>query len=260
MVRAYDYATLAGMANTIADEPRPQPQPRPQRPTGRLAGLALVLASAACFASGSTATKAVLAAGLTPLEATQGRVVVSAAVLVVALALVRPAALRVRRDEWPLLLGYGVLAFFAVQALYALALSRLPVGVALLLEYLAPVLVALWVRVVRRTVLPRSTWAGGVLAIGGLAVVARVWQGFRLDALGAAFAIAAAAALAAYFLLSERGIATDHDPIGLVAWGAVIGSVPITLADPPSDYPFAALATQVQLGPWPVPPCCRCSG
>lgn len=219
----------------------------------RLAGIGLILMSSASFGSGGTAAKAVLAAGVSPLHIVQARVAVTAAVLIAVLVAVRPRALRVRRAEWPVLVPYGLLGFGAVQLCYVLALTRLPVGVALLIQFSAPVLVALWVRVVRRTVLPRSVWLGAALAVVGLAMVAQVWRGFRLDGLGAVCALGAALALAAYFLLAERGLAADRDPLGLVAWGAVAGLVPLLLVASPVAFPFGALGTPVVVGPWPVP-------
>lgn len=220
---------------------------------GGVAGLVLVVGSAAAFGSGGPAAKAVLGAGVSSLQVVQARVCLTAVVLVAILAVVRPSALRVRRDEWPLLVAYGLLGFFAIQACYVLALSRLPVGVALLLEYLGPVLVVVWVRVVRRTVLPRTAWIGAVLAVAGLALMVQVWRGFRLDALGTIAGLGAAVGLAAYFLLSERGLGRDRDPVGLVAWGALVASVPLLVVTPPWTFPFDALAVGVDVGPWLVP-------
>ena len=211
------------------------------------------MVSSACFGSGGTAAKTVLAAGVAPLQVVQARVALTAAVLLGALLVTRPGALRVRRAQWPLLLAYGLLGFFAVQSCYLLALTRLPVGLALLIQFTAPVLVALWVRVVRRTVLPSSVWLGAALAVAGLVMVAQVWHGFRLDGLGAGYALCAAVALAAYFLLAERALRAEHDPLGLVAWGAVVGLVALVLVSPPARFPFTALGVVVPTGPWSLP-------
>lgn len=212
----------------------------------RTAGVLLVAVSAACFGSGGAAVKASLASGLSPLEVVQARIALSAVVLTLVVAVLRPGALRFRRSELPVLLAYGLLAFCLVQALYVLALSRLPVAVALLLEYLATVLVALWVRFVRRIPLPRTAWLGVALALAGLAMVVQVWQGFRLDALGVVIGLGSAGALASYFLLSERGLA-DRDPLGLVACGALIGVVPLALLGS-WRFQFSALGTPVPVG------------
>jgi drug/metabolite transporter (DMT)-like permease len=221
------------------------------RPSNRLTGTVLVVVSSACFGSSGTAAKATLASGLSPLGVVQAKATVSAVVLALIVAVLRPGMLRVRRAELPLLLAYGLLAFFLVQTLYVLAVSRLPIAVALLLEYLAPVLVALWVSVVRRTRLPRSTWLGAALALAGLAMVVQVWRGFRLDALGLVIGLASAGALASYFLLSERGVA-GRDPLGLVTYGALVGVVPLALLGS-WRFPFVVLGRPVTVGSWTVP-------
>jgi drug/metabolite transporter (DMT)-like permease len=225
---------------------QPVSMDRSARHGARLTGTVLVSLSVTCFGSSGASAKAALASGLSPLSVAQARIALSAVVLLVAVAVLRPGALRVRRAEVPLLLAYGLLAFCLVQTMYILALSRLPVAVAMLLEYLAPVLVALWVRVVRRTRLPRSTWLGATLALTGLALVVQVWRGFRLDALGLVFGLASACALASYFLLSERGL-SGRDPLGLVACGAVIGLVPLALLGS-WRFPFEVLDRPVTVG------------
>jgi drug/metabolite transporter (DMT)-like permease len=227
--------------------------PRARRRNAGLIGVGFIVVSSACFGSGGTAAKSMLAAGLSPLQVVQARVTITAVVLLTVLVVARPGALRVRRDEWPLLIGYGLLGFFTVQSFYVLALTRLPVGLALLIQYSAPVLVALWVRLVRRSVLPRTVWLGAGLAVCGLAMVAQVWHGFRLDGLGVGAALCAAVGLAAYFLLSERGLTADRDPLGLVTWGAMVCMLPLVLLAPPLRFPFAALAVHVPVGPWSLP-------
>ena len=71
---------------------------------------------------------------------------------------VRRGRLRVARKDWWLVGAYGLVSLAANQVVFSMSLSGLSVGVALLLEYLAPVLVALWVRFVRRE--PVSGWCG----------------------------------------------------------------------------------------------------
>ncbi|CAM5586810.1 hypothetical protein SRIMM317S_05916 [Streptomyces rimosus subsp. rimosus] len=91
------------------------------------------------------AAKPLISAGLEPLQVTWLRVAGAALVML-------PVAWRHRRLllRRPALLGFGLLAVAGVQACYFAALSRIPVGVALLIEYLAPALVLGWVRFVQR--------------------------------------------------------------------------------------------------------------
>src|SRR5262245_51694934 len=113
-------------------------------------GLLLALASAALLGACGPFGKALIEAGLPPAPAVWIRIAGSAVVLL-------PVAVLTGRLRWsvvaahrPALLAYGLLAVAGVQGFYYLAVARLPVGIALLLEYLAPVLIVLWVRFVRR--------------------------------------------------------------------------------------------------------------
>ncbi len=91
----------------------------------------------------------------TPLHVTWLRVAGAALVML-------PLAWRHRdllRERPGLLAGFGLLAVAGVQACYFAALSRIPVGVALLIEYLAPALVLGWVRFVQRRPVSRAAAA-----------------------------------------------------------------------------------------------------
>lgn len=215
-------------------------------------GTALILASAFCFGSSGPLAKPAMRVGMSAEQVTAVRVGLAALVLLVGVGLAKPAALRVRREHWRLLAGYGLLGVGGVQLCYFLAVSRLPVGIAMLLEYLSPVLVAVWVRLIRRVVLPRLMWLGTALALAGLAMVAQVWQGLRLDALGLLAGICTAVCSAAYFLIGERG-ATTMNRLGLVTWGMVIGALAVAVLAPPWTLPAGLLDVPTEFGPWRPP-------
>ncbi|WP_308282639.1 EamA family transporter [Pseudonocardia nigra] len=139
-----------------------------------------------------------------------------------------------------------------VQVLYFAAVSRIPIGVAMLLVFTSPILVAQWVRFVRRTVLPARIWVGTVLALAGLAVVAQVWQGLRLDAVGLVTGVGAALCSAAYFLVAEHATATVG-PLGLVTWGMVVGAAAIFVVAPPWSIPLDRLVAGADFGGRHVP-------
>ncbi|TDP96719.1 EamA family transporter [Labedaea rhizosphaerae] len=145
--------------------------------------------------------------------------------------MLRPRALVFGRGDLWLLLGYGVLGVAGVQLLFFVAVSRVPVGVAMVLVNAAPVLVALWVRVVRRTRLPGLVWVGIGLALAGLALVAELWHVDRLDLLGVAAGLASAVCSAGYFLLGEHS-AGRHDSFGVTAAGLAIGAVVVFAVSP----------------------------
>ena len=120
------------------------------------------------------------------------------------LALTAPGRLRVSRDEVALLVVYGIVGFALVQWLYFVAIERLPIGIGLLLEFTAPVLVALWARLVWHEPVRRRVWAALALALAGLTLVAQVWEDVTLDAVGVAAGLLAAGALATYYLAGEH--------------------------------------------------------
>ena len=214
---------------------RPTPTISPAR------GTALIVFSSCCFGFSGPMARAAMNAGLSPQQVASARICLAAVLLLVGTILLRPGALRLPRRDLPVLLAYGVLGVAVVQLLYFVAVSRLPVGVAMLLEYLSPVLVTLWVRFVRHTLLPKAAWFGVALALVGLVLVAEVWQGAALNAVGVLAGLATATCSAAYFLLGERGVATS-DPVGMTTWGLVIGAVAMLAVCRPWTIPGRLLA------------------
>jgi drug/metabolite transporter (DMT)-like permease len=219
----------------------------PPRVAHRGRGTAFVLLAALFFSTSGTLGKSAMSAGISPEQVAAARISLAGLVLFAGVALVAPRKLRVRRTQLPVLAGYGLLGVAGVQLLYFVAAGRIPVGIAILLEFVSPVLIALWVRFVRRHRLPRSVWGGIGLAMVGLALVAQVWQGVTLDGLGLLAGFGAALCSAAYFLLGERAVA-DIDPLGLVTWGMVIGAVAIGFVAPPWTRPAGLLGTRVAFG------------
>ncbi|GLW97742.1 EamA family transporter [Microtetraspora sp. NBRC 16547] len=184
-----------------------------------MGSLAIAVASACCFGFSGPMARYLGAAGLSPTEAVWVRMAGAGALLVITLAIVRPGALRIPRDRLLFVAAYALVAVAAVQGLFFFVITRLPVGVALLLEYTAPVLVVVWVRFVRGLRLARSAYLGAVVAVAGLAVVVEVWDGIRLDALGLMAGLVAAACCAGYFLMNDAFSDDELDPLGLIAWG-----------------------------------------
>lgn len=206
----------------------------------RRVSLAIAIASACCFGFSGPMAKFVQSAGLSPLEAVWVRMAGAGLLMLAVLALVRPRALRIPRERYGFFAAYALVAVAGVQALFFLAITRLPVGVALLLEYAAPVLVVAWVRFVRRVRLPRVAYLGALIAVVGLGMVVEVWQGLALDALGLLIGMAAAACCAAYFLLSANSKDLGVDPLGLVAWGMAGAAVVLLPIARPWDIRWAA--------------------
>jgi drug/metabolite transporter (DMT)-like permease len=206
-------------------------------------GLAFVVAASVLFAINGTVSKAALLAGLTSLQMTQIRVTGTFVILLVVVALVRPRALRIARHEWVVLLLYGVIGIIMVQAFYFIAIRRLPVGIALLIEYTAPLFVALWARFGQKRPVPRRFWGALALALFGLTLVAQVWTGDgNLNRLGVLAGFGAAVSLAVYFVVGERSIGPGgRDVLSFTMYGFGVAAVAMALIQPWWNFPFALL-------------------
>ena len=218
---------------------------------GKSVGLGLALTSALAFGGSGVAAKPLIEAGLDPLHVVWLRV--TGAALVMLPVAVRHRALPRRRPA--LLAGFGLLAVAGVQACYFAAISRIPVGVALLVEYLAPALVLGWVRFVQRRPVTRAAALGVVLAVGGLACVVEVWSGLSFDALGLLLALAAACCQVGYFVLSDQGGDAGEDapdPLGVIAYGLLIGAVVLTAVAGPWSMDWSVLSGTVRMNGTPV--------
>ena len=110
-------------------------------------GYACALLSALLFGANGSVAKVALAAGITPGQLTLFRSLSAALVGGVLLLATNRSALRVTRRELLNLAALGVIGVAMVQWLYAVALGRLPVGIALLIEYTAVLMVAVVARV-----------------------------------------------------------------------------------------------------------------
>ncbi|MGW7171001.1 EamA family transporter [Streptomyces sp. NPDC054884] len=207
---------------------------------GKGVGLGLAVASAFAFGGSGVAAKPLIEAGLDPLHVVWLRVT-GAALVMLPLAVRHRALLRSRPA---LLAGFGLLGVAGVQAFYFAAISRIPVGVALLVEYLAPALVLGWVRFVQRRPVSRAAAFGVVLAVGGLACVVEIWSGLGFDALGLLLALAAACCQVGYFVLSDQGGDSGDDapdPLGVIAYGLLVGAVVLTVVTGPWGMDWSVL-------------------
>ena len=219
-------------------------------------GAAYVAVAAAFFAVNGSVSRQVLDAGLPAQRLAEIRATGSLVVLLVVVLASGPARLRVRRAELPRLAAYGVIGFALVQWLYFVSIDRLPVGIGLLFEFTAPVLILMWERFGRRRHVPPRAWVAVALSLVGLALVAEVWHGGTLDGLGVAAALAAAAGLALYYVVGET-FADDRDAFSLVMYAFLAASIFWAVVRPWWSYPFDLLGrdldTQVGVGTVTLP-------
>jgi drug/metabolite transporter (DMT)-like permease len=212
-------------------------------------GYALYLVAALLFALNGTVAKTLLLGGMEATRLSQLRATLAFLILLGCVALTRRSALRLRRGEIPLLLVYGVLGIAMTQYLYFAAIERLPIGVALLIEFTAPLMIAIWFRFGLGHPSRPAVWGALVAALVGLAIVAQVWEGLTLDPLGVAFAVGAAVALAIYYVTADMQVRRPQarDPISLTMWGMGAAALFWAIVAPWWSFPVDGLAGSLQL-------------
>lgn len=189
----------------------------------------------------------VLRAGLSPALLTTSRVTFTFLVLLVLAVLFRRTALAAPRGRLLLLLVlHGAIGVAALQWTYFVAIDRLPVSMALLLEYQAPVLVALWARLVQKEATHPRLWLGLALAVFGLALATEVWNGASFDTVGILAGIGAALTFSAYFLIGEAGLA-DLTPMRVFVWSFGVAAVCMNLFAPLSGLDRDLLDDQASM-------------
>ena len=207
-------------------------------------GYLLYLGAAVLFALNGTVSKTLLLGGMEATRLSQLRVTAAFVILLVFIALTRRSALRLRRSELRMLAAYGVLGITGTQFLYFLAIERMPIGMALLIEFTAPLMIAIWFRFGLGHPTRPAVWAALVAALVGLAIAAQVWEGFTLDAFGVAAAFGAAVALAIYYVTADIQVRRPQprDAVSLTMWGMGAATLFWAIVQPWWSFPIDALA------------------
>lgn len=168
---------------------------------GHVLGYAAVAAAAALWAVAAVVARRLFDSGVSPVELTESRAVLAFA----GFALVPSAWRRVRAAPWPQVAGLA-LAIAFVNVTYYVAISRVPVAVALVIQYTAPALIVGWTAVVSRRAPSPEVVAALAVALVGVVFVVDLTPGAigDIDALGLAMAISSAVFFSTYIVLAEK--------------------------------------------------------
>jgi drug/metabolite transporter, DME family len=187
---------------TKASTTTPPPAPLPRR------GYICVASAALMWAVSGSSAKYLFAHGVTPFQLVQLRLTIGVALLFLWILIYRPTLLRIARRDILYFVLLGITGMAMVQFTYLLAISKIKVAAAILMQYLAPVLIALYSVLFARETLTRvTTLAVSCATIGCYLVVGA----YNLDLLslnreGVAFGLSAAVAFAWYSILGEKGM------------------------------------------------------
>jgi drug/metabolite transporter (DMT)-like permease len=207
----------------------------------------MVLTAAALWALNGVVSKVILqSGGVTSERLTEVRATGAFLLLFAVLLVWRRSTLRVTRGELPFLAVFGVAGLAFVAWFYFVAIERLEIGIALLIQYVAPVLVALYARYVLHEPVRRRIWAALALAIAGLALLLQLWQGLVLDGIGVLASIGAAVTFALYILMADRGI-RRRTSSSLLAYGFLFAALFWAVVQPWTSFPWDLLDDSVSL-------------
>ena len=207
---------------------------------------AFVVFGSLAFAFNGIIAKLVLTSGLSAWRLTQLRCTGAFIFLLLFVLARKGSSLRTTKKELPWLVAYGIIGFALVQFGYFVAISRLHVSVALIIEFTAPIWILFYIRFVKKKHVPKLMWISVAMGFSGLLLVAQAWQGMTLDGLGVVAALADAFALAAYFLLGEKLVA-NRSTDTLTVYGFAFSSLGWAIVCPLWSFPFSIFTQKINL-------------
>ncbi|MBG6239078.1 drug/metabolite transporter (DMT)-like permease [Mycetocola sp. CAN_C7] len=209
-------------------------------------GIVIALSSALMFALSGPFAKSLMESGWSPGAAVLVRIAGAAVVLLVPTLMLMRGRWGTLRRSGGIVALYGVVAIAGAQVGFFNAVSYMSVGVALLIEYLAPVLLVglVWVRTRRRPGV--LTIGGTVVAVLGMVLVLDLTGAQTVHPLGVAWALLAAVSLATYFVLGTR-ISDDLPPLVLAGGGLLVGTVVVAVCGVFGLLPLAFSTTDVAM-------------
>jgi drug/metabolite transporter (DMT)-like permease len=215
-------------------------------------GLGIALFSSAVFGTSGSFAKALLETGWSPGAAVTARLTGAALILAVPAVVALRGRWHQLRTNWVTILLFGLIGVAACQLFYFNAVARLSVGVALLLEYLAPVIIVLWLWAASRKRPRILTFGGTLLSLAGLVLVLDLTGAVKIDIVGVLWGVAAAVCLAIYFFITAK----ENDslpPIVLASGGLMVGAAVMWLSAATGLLPMAFSTADTTLGPWVTP-------
>ena len=198
------------------------------------------------FAVSSIPAKLAMESGISALRLTQIRTMGAFLILFLYVFLKNKKSLKINIKELPILIIFGLFGFAAVNVFYFLAILKLNVGIALIIEFTAPIWIALWMRFIQKKIVSKLMWWGLVVGLTGLVLIAQVWRGLTLDGFGVIYALLDALALAVYFLVGEKLVGFKSSE-ATMAWGLGISSAFFAIIQPWWNFPFEKLGKVVDL-------------
>jgi drug/metabolite transporter (DMT)-like permease len=209
-------------------------------------GELFLLAGALLFSFNGIVSKLVLTSSLSALNLAQVRSTGAFIILFLLIFFRSREKLRVTKKELPQLAFFGVIGIAAVQFLYFMAISRMHVSFALIIEFTAPIWIVLWIKYVKKRFVPTDMWIAIFLAFIGLLFIAQVWKGRTLDTIGLIAAFLDAIALSIYFLMGEK-LTKTRDIQSLTFFGFAFATLAWLIILPVWNFPFEVFGERINM-------------
>jgi drug/metabolite transporter (DMT)-like permease len=200
-------------------------------------GYLLAAVAAAMFAVNGSIAKLLIEDGVSPADLSQLRVTVAFVMLGGALLLVDRRRLRIARADVPRMAWLGFAGVAIVQLSYFLAIERMPISVALVIQFTGPAMVLLWLRLAHGRRLKPSLYGAVALSVAGSALVVEVFDAGSIDGLGVVYALVAAVTFAIYLVGFERA-GQSYDAFTTLTWGLGFATLFWVLVSPPWTFPL----------------------
>ena len=212
----------------------------------RLRGEIYLFLGAFLFAFNGIISKIVLLDEISAWRLTQIRTGGAFIILFTFFIIFRRKELRPTKQELPWLILFGVVGVTLVQAFYFVAIERMYVGIALLIEFTAPIWILLFLRFVLKKHVPQGLWYAIALAFTGLLMITQIWDGLTVDQIGLIAAFLDALALAGYFLIGDL-LGKTKSSGAIATWGFGVASLLLFFALPIWNFPVDALTNEMNL-------------
>lgn len=196
---------------------------------------------------------ALLTSGWSPGAVTTLRITFSALILLAPTIVMLHGQWDRVRKAWAQILIFGLLAIAGCQLAFVMAVEHIPPSLAILIEFMGPVILVLWIWMRTKKAPSRITLLGAAIAVLGVVAISGVLAGGSLNPLGIIFALIAAVGLAIYF---AAGSATEHGiaPLPFVGLGLIVATVALWIVTLLGALPFKVSGAPAVMAGLPLPP------
>jgi drug/metabolite transporter (DMT)-like permease len=224
----------------------PASNPRKMRQKRALLGAAMILMATFLFGLNGSTAKTIMSAGVTAEQITLFRSLSACSIAAIFMLVRNPSSFRVAKPEWKWLILLGTAGVGLMQWSYASAVANLPVGVALLIQYTAIVLVPISGMILFKNRVSPRLWLGVAFVLAGLVVVSHIWQA-GLSTIGLIFAAVAAVATTIYYMVGEH-VHKTRDAFSTLFYSMAFSALMWVPASHFWNFDFSRFTSTVDLG------------